>query len=346
MLVRCAGVVAAVLVLAGVPPEPPADDGPAEALGWFAPWVKLDEGERDVLRDGGVVAKTLPAHGPHLAVFLAGRIETDPGTFLRKVSNSEWLWKSERVPQVVAFSDPPRLADLSALQLDEEDLSALKSCRPGGCDVKLTAAEIDDIRQTITRAGPSWRHAVESAFRRILLSRVQAYQQGGLSRLGRFQDHEDPVDPAAVAARLLDDSPWISSRAPAVARFLRSYPQATLPDADSLFYWLKTTHTPKPTVQAVHVLVHRASAGRGGEPEALVVSRQIFSTHYLNGSLAVSVLLQEPGNASRRVLGYVNRSHVDDLGGWFSGVRRFFGERRIRSRAREIFALQRERLED
>ena len=108
---------------------------------------------------------------------------------------------------------------------------------------------------------------------------------------------------------------------------------------------MKTTFTPRPIIQAVQVVIIPKPDGEAGNVEVLVISRQVFATHYVDGSLSVSALLSDPADPSRRYLAYVNRTAVDALGGWLTGIKRFFLERRVRGAARALFHTQRERIE-
>lgn len=74
----------------------------------------------------------------------------------------------------------------------------------------------------------------------------------------------------------------------------------------------------------------------------VVLSRQVLATHYINGSLALTILTRA---APERYLVYVNWTDVDGLGGFFSGLRRYFVERRVRSAARRAFETFKERIE-
>lgn len=318
---------------------------PAEALSWFAPWIAIDSGDVRNLSRREVLARSLPAEDAQLGVFLAGAIGTGPDVFERRVRNSEWLWRNEKVQKVVPFSSPPRLEDVAAMELEEEDLNALRHCRPGACDVKLTAREIEAMRAAIAAAGTAWKEAAQELFRRQMFERVKRYAVGGFERLDPFHDHEAPIGPSEVAEALRESSPWLADGAPMVTKALTRYPEAPLPSCDSSIYWMKTTYLPKPTIQAVHVMVYRPDSPGPGEPSVIVVSRQIFATHYINGALSVSVLVNSPAAPDEWYLAYANRTHVDGLDGWLSGVRRYFVERRVRDRAREIFALQRDRIE-
>lgn len=314
------------------------------ALAWFAPWVEVDGGDVVDMAEGKVVAEILPADGDELAVFLAGRLEADAGAFVRAVRQSEALWRSQKIPEVVRLSIPPRLEDLSSMRLGERDLEAIGRCRPGDCGIKLTAREIARLQLQGGSSGGS-PDALQEEFRRIVLARIAAYLDEGLRGIDPFHDHDEPVEPQHVGSQLLLRSPWFSERAVILGDYLERFPNAAASGFETFLYWMRTTYTPRPTIQVVHVILQRREEANPGEPDVLVASRQVFATHYVNGSLAVTAFLRDPDVPERRYLAYVNRSHVDGISGWFSPVTRYLVERRVRGAAREIFALQRSRIE-
>jgi hypothetical protein len=320
------------LASAGLALSSPVSGG---ALGWFASWITLEADDVRDLREGRVVAKMQPAADSEIAVFIAGAIDVDPDTFVDAVRHPERLWQTGRVPRVGRFSSPPRLEDLEALHLSARDVDAIRSCRPGDCDVKLTATEIRRLQVAAS---------VQDEFRRLVLDRVTRYLESGLGSTGDIHDHEEPVDPLTVATGLLLRSPWLTEGAPRVAEYIEDFPRTNLPGADSFLYWRETTYTPKPTIQVVHVSIDRRATTSTISPEVLVVSRQVFASHYLNGSLSLSALIGDCA-ASRRYLAYVTRAHVDDVDGWLSGLRRLLVERRVRQRGAAAFDEQRRRIE-
>ncbi|MDO8794269.1 MAG: hypothetical protein Q7J25_06590, partial [Vicinamibacterales bacterium] len=79
-------------------------------------------------------------------------------------------------------------------------------------------------------------------------------------------------------------------------------------------------------------------------PDAVAVGKQIFATHYMDGSLSVTAIVGD-GLSSPRYLAYLNRSDVDVLGGFWGGMVRRILERRLRSEALGILQTLRKRLE-
>ena len=83
------------------------------------------------------------------------------------------------MPVIGRFSHPPRIEDLQGLTLDDKDLEDIRKCEPGDCGVKLSHQEIEDLRQTIARAGIDWKDAVQKEFRSLVLARAKRYLVGG-----------------------------------------------------------------------------------------------------------------------------------------------------------------------
>ena len=328
----CGASGAAVLLLASaLGGTAPAEN---DTLAWFEPWIDLQAGDLRRLRAGRVAAKTLPARDNEIAVFIAGRIEVDPAAFIAAVRDPERLWASQQVPHVRRFSNPPQLDDLGGLQLTPGDVQSISRCRPGNCDVKLSAAEMRRLQAA---------ESIEREFRKVVLDRVLAYMESGFRSTADFHDHDQPVDPLTVASGLLLRSPWLTDGAPRIAASIEDFPNTRLPGDNSFIYWLETRSTPKPTIQVVHVVIDRRVRARA-MPEVLVVSRQVYASHYLNGSLSLSALVHDPGS-SRRHLAYATRVHVDGMQGWLSGLRRLLIESRVRRQGAAAFEEQRRRIE-
>ena len=312
-----------------------SDSESVTALRWFEPWIEIDTQALRELEKGSVIAKTLPADGSEIAVFIAGAIDVDPAVFVDAVRDTERLWMSEQVPRVRRFSSPPRLQDLEHLRLAADDIEAIRRCRPGDCEVKLTAAEMRRLQAT---------HSVEREFRKVVLDRVLEYQATGFRTTGDFHDHAMPVDPLTATSGLLLRSPWLTEDAPRLAAYMEDFPSTKLPGSDSFLYWLETEYAFKPTVRVVHVVIGRSAQPSATAPDVLVVSRQVYASHYLNGSLSLTALLGGR-NGSRQYLAYATRAHVDGMRGWLSGLRRLLIERGVRRRGAAAFEEQRRRIE-
>jgi hypothetical protein len=56
--------------------------------------------------------------------------------------------------QFGTFSRPPRSADLASLKLDSDDIDALRSCKPGDCDMRLGARRLPTCDRLSTGRHP------------------------------------------------------------------------------------------------------------------------------------------------------------------------------------------------
>ena len=320
-------------------PQQPSSDG----FTFFHPTAIVTTNDRERLNRGDVLVRTLPGSGGHLVVFTASALDAPADILATRVHAIEDLKRGEFVLAIRRFSDPPALDDLSGLALDDEDLEAIRHCRPGDCDVKLASAEMTTLRQAADEAGAAWKGALQEAFRRVVLERVKTYQVSGLGGLASYADRDDPVDMATSFAAILERSPFLSDRLPEFARYLQVFPQVELPGVESFLYWSKERFGGKPTVSVTHVNILRP-AERRDLPAVIVAGKQLFATHYMNGALSLTTVLRGPGGTSNH-LAYLNRLEVDVLGGLFGPLKRTIIQRRIRRETAAVFRALRRRLE-
>jgi hypothetical protein len=241
------------------------------------------------------------------------------------------------------FSDPPSLADLSALTLDQGDIDRLRMCRPGDCRLNLAEQEIASMRHALRDSSNGPSPAAQEAFRRIVLDRVNRYRSGGLHALPAYNDRAEPVRPAAIFTDILRQIPHLNVQAPGAAAYLERFPSSDNDATDSSLQWTKVTMNDKPVVMATHVALFRA-APAGGVPAVLVARKQVYASRYMNGDLMLTMLLAGAGESSKYLV-VVNRSQLDELTGMFSGMKRAAIEGRVKDEAAKALAALRDDLE-
>ena len=80
----------------------------------------------------------LPARvNREVAVAGVVRINAPAGTLARLVQDIENFERGEGFLATRRLSNPPSVEDFATFRLPAEDLTALRSCRPGRCAVKL-----------------------------------------------------------------------------------------------------------------------------------------------------------------------------------------------------------------
>jgi hypothetical protein len=298
---------------------------------WLRPVVSIDAEEQAQLDRREVVVRVLPAADGQLAVFAAAKLNAEAASLATWASAIAELKKGGFVRAVRRFSDPPVLEDVRDLTLEDGDLDDLRRCEPGDCAVKLTAAEIDSLRQaTEQRGGVDWKTDMQQQVRDVVLHRLAAYQAGGFAAIPAYMDHRNAVAPQRLYETLTHESPYLQSRA------------FTDADVESFFYWSKEQYgAGKPVVSVTHVQIVRPRVE--GPVRVAVIGREIFSTHYRNASLGITAVTEDA--AGTRYLVYVNRSQLDIFGGMFGAWKRSIVEGRVMNETADVFREIRRRLE-
>ena len=309
---------------------------------FWQPSVSITGADRRLLERGEPVARVLPGSGGEVAIVAIVPVAADGDRLVAWVRQIADFKRSTYVQAIGRFSDPPRLDDLAGLSLDDRDVSAIPECEPGHCGLKLSASEMHQLRDVIDVSAPDWPAAAQQAFRQLVLQRVEAYLAGGHAALSGYENRDDPVLLQPAFARILQGSVFLAQHVPQFAAYLERFPDAPLSDVESFLYWSKESFNGKPIVRATHVAILR---GTGTDtPDALVAGKEIFSTHYVNGSLGITAIVRgETGSANYLV--YFNRSDVDLLGGPFGGLVRWVVRGRLKAEALSVLRGLQRRLE-
>jgi hypothetical protein len=318
----------ATLVLLGVACRLNGQETPAGLTAFLKDRIGLTTKELQEVKRGGVVAKVLRSEPEEVAVFGIVRVNASHDFFLERFRDIESYKRGTSVPQVKKFNTPPRIEDVQQLTVDREDFEALKNCRVGNCDVKLSAQAIARLQKEIDWNAPDAREQVNELARASLLEYVNRYLSGGNKALTEYSDKKATLRLADEFASILNASPYIYDYEPEFYAYLREYPAKRLDDSEDFIYWSKEKFGLKPVISVTHVSIQR-------KPESgptLIASKQIYASHYFEASLGLTAVVasseqQEPGF----YLLYLNRSRSDALHGGFSGLARGQVKRSARS---------------
>ncbi len=313
-----------------------------DPFAFFHPTADLDQKGAQQLSTGEVLVRVLPAESGEMAILIAVRTTADGSRLVKWVRDVADLKKSAYVPAISRFSSPPQLIDVRTLEIDHDDLDAIRACRPASCDLKLTAAEMTALSIAARSAGATWRPVLQDEMRRLVVDRVTRYLAGGSSQLGPYADQDPPPSPQDAFSAVMRHSAFLGTHAPGLADYLENYPRAPNDGIESLAYWSIERLGGRPSLTATHVAIVVSDAP--DRPEALVAGRQIFSTHYVLASLNITAILRGRSPAEHYLV-YLNRSRVDVLDRWYGGVARLVIERRLRGEAAEVFQGLKSRLE-
>ena len=85
---------------------------------------------------GRRIAKVVESPTPdEVYVFGSVYVEATPESYLKLASDIDALRKLPSYLAIQSFSDPPQLSDLEGFTLDEQDITELKNCKTGHCQI-------------------------------------------------------------------------------------------------------------------------------------------------------------------------------------------------------------------
>lgn len=284
--------------------------------------VRLTAAERQRLAEGTPVMKLLDGDGSkEVTVFGAIWINATVARYLSLLDNIETFERGQGFRMTRRISSPPRLDDFSTMQLPEEDIESLKTCRIGHCEVKLDEQGIGRVRSEVNWSAPAAGTSANALIRELLLSYVRGYVTAGDARIPIYRDKTQPTLVGADLREMIAELPDITPFMPAVRRDLLADPPTTPAGSPSFLYWQETEFGLKPTIRISHLNVWN------GRDATVVVSKMLYATHYFGAALELRGLFPDPARGPGFWFVSVNRSRLDGLSG-FTGV---FVRHRVRS---------------
>ncbi len=264
------------------------------------------------------------------------RLSVPKESFLRWYRNVENYKYSELVEQAVPFHVPPRPEDASSFVIDANQLKLMKECRPANCGFKLSNETITQLQSQLDWRQEDVSSKAENLARSILLRYVTRYVQQGDAALAKYNDKPEEIDVRNTFRGLLESSPYIKAAFPALYDRLWNYRGVQQSaEKDDLFYWSRERYGfgLKSLINVSHTTTFRASPAI-----TVLANRQIWASHYYDGSLSITVLVDaNPGT----YLVFLNRSRIDLLKS--GGVKRWLVKRFAPGAIRkEVTALKRQ----
>ena len=231
-----------------------------EPYTFFKNFIRLTDDQVADMQHGKAVAKVLPTKTPsEVAVFGAVYVQASPEDYLKAAQNVNSLRDLPNYLGVRLFSTPPKPSDLEGFILEGDDITDLKSCRPGKCELQLPAESIEQVKASVNWSAPDVPAQVNALAQKMALDELVRYQKDGNSALGTYYDKEQPMHVVEQFESLLGESASISQYLPDLKRYLIGYPRTQLPNAESLFYWERVKFGLKPTLRLNHMVVYRGT---------------------------------------------------------------------------------------
>jgi hypothetical protein len=287
------------------------------------------------LRGGGVLTRMVRDKMPGEYGVIAATVSDVPVYYYRDYHRKAEYFKSLRnFHQVGEFQSPPTLLDLKPLRFDDCDLDDFLGCKLQDCGLKLSAEEIAEIPENAKIRTEEDREKVSDLYRQILLSRLEAYQNGGVDALSSYQDGKKEYHLGEIFRNHLLKFPHLDAYFPVAEKYLLDYPRFKNRRVPEFFFWSKEYMGDKPIISLYHVLSFKV-----GEDQLMMV-RLVYANHYLLSSLAVTHLINYADNGPvRTLLVYEQRTLTDLRGNPFDAIARNILRSNLEKRAVTGFTL-------
>lgn len=240
---------------------------------------------RDMAEGAALVKKVEGRTDEEIALIGVVRVPMPASRVVDRLRDLTTVPRSRAAMQAGRFSVPPVSSDLATFVVPPEDLSLLRSCRPGKCVIKLPSSLIDSLSRIDWQAAAADTLAT-AIWRRWLLDYVRDYRQRG-------NDAETPLALHTGFHELLGESPYLFAFVPALHHYLDEFPARPLPGAEDALYWWSTENVGlRPITTLSHATVNRPDSGTG--VHALVAIKLIYASHYFHAGLSVIAVIDDP----------------------------------------------------
>jgi hypothetical protein len=282
---------------------------------YFTKVVKLAPDERKALASGAPVAKLLDADpSKEVAVFGAVWIAAPIAGYVAAMQDIENFETGGGFRVTRKLSEPARIEDFAPLVLPEDDVTDLRSCRIGDCEIKLGAEALERARKGVDWTRPDAKAQLERIVRELAVDYVNAYREGGNDRLAVYRDGSKPTYIANEFRELVNGMPELSEYLPDMRRYLLEYPKPGGRPTISFFYWQEAEFGLKPTIRINHVAIQESKDG------TVVASKQLYSSHYFWTALELRVLVPDAARGTGFWFTTINRSRSDGLSGFVGRI--------------------------
>ena len=306
----------------------------------FAHFWRFTDAELADLGKGRIVKHGLDTGSPgEIAVVGAVRVIADQAALIDAVRNIAEFKRNPDVLQIGRFSDPPQPDDMRDLKVEKDDFDPT-SCRVGDCDVRLPADVIRRLPAEVDVKAPDAQERAGRWFKGALFTHVNAYWTGSPGRFATYDDDPKPIHPAADFEGVMMNTPAIGALSSSLREHLATFPAMRMAGAEDFLYWSKEKFGLAPFITVTHVVIACPS-----DRMCLVASRDVYSSRYIDASLALTVTSLDSADSRAFYLAYMNRSRSTSLKGRFSGLRKSIAERRARGGLEETLSTLKRRFE-
>lgn len=273
------------------------------------------------LRSGTPVVKLIePKHRNEIAVVGVIRLASGGPFTLELFRESLTQKKNKSMSSGGLFSNPPKIADVEALELEDRDYRELAKCKIRDCDLNLTAADIGRLKEALSSLDEIARREASSKFvKELLVGYVADYLKRGHNSLSPYANKRDEFDLYASLNSMIEESILICDVSPELAAYVRDFPKSKPAGSESEIRWSQIEFGLNPTIVLTHTIAY--SQQSGSSAQHIVVNKQFYGTRYFDASLSIALLLAvaEEDGINYYVV-FTDRTTTDAIDGPFGAV--------------------------
>jgi hypothetical protein len=295
------------------------------------------------LRNGRPIVRPLPSTDDR-EISSVGVIKVDvaPRDYVEQLRDITEFKRSDLVPQIGTFGVQPAARDVARLTLPDDDRRDLARCRPGRCDVQLPSEAMQRISRAVEWNTLNETEQVNSAFRAELVRIATNYLELGEGGMPVYHDIRVPTSMAVEFRSMVWDEPALLREFDSLSEHFRRFPLPTA-GIEDLLYWSREKVGRAEVISITHLAIHALS---DRAPVAFIAaSRQVYSTHYFDASLGITLLLSDVALQGSTVVVYANRSRADVFGGLLGPMKRSIAASRSRAALEKVLIAMRARVE-
>jgi hypothetical protein len=292
----------------------------------------------ELQRGEPVVTRLTPKHKQEVSVYGLVRVQAPAEVFLQSFRDSMATKNNRAILEIGRFSTAPTLEDLRTLTMESRDIEDLKKCVVANCELKLSAKMIEQFRKGVDWQATDYADQATHLYRQMLLDYVRDYLLRGDAALIEYNDKPTAASLFEGQRALLASLPGFFNGIPQNGTSFSGQGWSPIEDA---IVWSKIKFGLKPVLAINHIVIFKTDQEFG--PHVVVLSKQIYASHYFDASLALTGLATNP--SGDHYLFYENHSLADGLQGLFTGIKRRLIERQAMDGLKGVLRETRARLD-
>ncbi len=275
--------------------------------------MRFSEEELSTIKQGKLITKLIDADTKDEVSYLSiTRIDIPKVFFLTHYGKDINPIETFSILEMGRFGNPPKQTEIQDLQLDSKDIQALKDCKVGECDMKISSKMMESFSNQMDWSQPDYDERANKLFQQILFAYIQGYLSGGNAALIEYDDQRQPIRLSEEFNDILEEFPYMFKYSPEFYKYLETFPDGKPSGVGSYIYWSKEDIGANYNVVSLNHIILLIPDDPTLSPT--IVSKQIYADHYFEASLRLTTAVENPETAtSSMYFLHLNRSRIDAL---------------------------------